>query len=60
MINGKIQSIVVDLLDGQVCTHVSSTELCLSFVLSPEKARELSGLLFSAYVETQGLGKLPT
>lgn len=53
-------AVYVELLEGDVLVHVSDPSIVLSFVMSPEKARALSAEIFSAYLETQGLGKLPS
>ena len=52
-------AVYVELLEGDVLVHVSDPSIVLSFVMKPETARELSAAIFSAYLETQGLGKLP-
>ena len=49
----------VEILEGDVIVHVSDPSIVLTFAVKPETARELSAAIFSAYLETQGLGKLP-
>ena len=50
----------VELLDGDVLIHVSTPIVATSFILKPEDARQLSSDIFSAFLETQGLGKIPS
>ena len=51
--------VYVELLEGDVLVHVSHPSIVFSFVMQPEVAKALSAEIFSAYLETQGLGKLP-
>ena len=50
----------VEVMDGDIIVHVSDPSIVVTFVMSPEKARELSAAIFSANLETQGVGKLPS
>lgn len=45
----------VGTFNGEVLLGLSSDNLALSCLLSPEDAREISSFLFNAYLETQGL-----
>ena len=60
MIRLSYGEVHVEILKGDILVHVSDPSIVLSFVMSPEKARELSAEIFSVYLETQGLGKLPS
>lgn len=49
----------VEVLEGEVLTHVSTESIAISFTLTPKEAQELSSELFTAYLETQGLKAKP-